>query len=181
MKTLILIPLLLLSMQINAQDKFFTRDGFVSFFSSTKMEDISAENKKVSCIYALSTQKLEFAVLMKSFHFEKALMEEHFNENYVESEKFPKAVFKGNIVFPTNFTPGSKTDVKVKGTMSLHGVSKEIEVTGTIERIGENIKLVSQFYIVPENYNIAIPGTVRDNIAKEIKVNVQMNLQPFKR
>jgi hypothetical protein len=179
MLTLLFASTLFLNGQ--AQDKFFTRDGFVSFYSATPMENISAENKKATCIYSIPDGRFEFAVLMKAFHFEKALMEEHFNENYAESEKFPKSVFKGTIVSPSGLRPGALADVKVKGSLTLHGVTREIETTGTIEKTGDNIKLKSEFLINPEDYNIGIPKTVRDNIAKEIKVNVDMNLAPFTR
>ena len=79
----------------NAQ-KVFTKNGLVSFFSTTKMEDIKADNNQVLCVLNTQTGDLQFSLLTKGFHFAKALMEEHFNENYIESSKFPKATFKGD-------------------------------------------------------------------------------------
>src|SRR4051812_8786294 len=86
-----------LALSVNAQDKYFTRSGKVSFFSKTDMENIEAVNTKGTSTLDTKTGQLEFAVLMKAFEFEKELMMEHFNENYVESDKFPKSVFKGTI------------------------------------------------------------------------------------
>lgn len=181
MNLLPLLILLVLTSPLASQDKFFTRDGFVSFFSTTALEDIKAQNNKVSCVYALPDNRIEIAVLMKAFHFEKALMEEHFNENYVESEKFPKAVFIGSIAAPVSFKLGALTQVKVKGKMSMHGVTRDIEADGTIEKQAEKIRLQSTFLIIPEEYDIKIPNAVRDKIAREVKVNIEMLLEPFKR
>src|SRR5690349_23750589 len=83
---------------VHAQDKFFTKSGQVTFSSKTSLENIEAHNKSVTCVLDVKTGNLQFAVLMKGFEFEKALMQEHFNENYVESHKYPKAEFKGQIV-----------------------------------------------------------------------------------
>lgn len=167
-----------------AQGKYFTRDGNISFFSETPVEDIEAHNKKATCVLDDETGTLEFAVLIKSFEFEKALMEEHFNENYMESNEYPKATFKGKIfdyagVRDSGFPPG--VELKAQGTMMIHGVEKEITTTGYVTRDGENMQLKSSFVVKPEDYNIEIPNTVRDNIAKEIAVNVDAELKPLKK
>jgi YceI-like domain. len=80
-----------------AQDKYFTKSGKISFYSKSSLENIEAHNKSVTCVLDTKTGNLQFAILMKGFEFEKALMQEHFNENYVESHKFPKADFKGQV------------------------------------------------------------------------------------
>lgn len=172
----------LLSSSIVAQNKFFTRDGNVHFFSETPLENIEAKNPKATCVLDNETGALEFAVLIKSFEFEKALMEEHFNENYMESTKFPKATFKGKLMeYPgvrdSGFPPG--VEMVAKGTMMIHGVEKEIDAVGYVVREGQNLRLKSTFIVKPEDYKIEIPNTVRDNIAKEIKVSVDASLQPL--
>lgn len=171
--------LLVTSLGVNAQDKYFTRDGFVKFFSSTPVEDILAENHKLTAVLDETTGKIEFAALMKAFKFEKALMEEHFNENYVESSTYPKATFKGEI---TGFKKGayaSETEVTAKGTMDLHGVQKPVEVKGTLQKTGDGYVIKSTFMVKPEDYKIEIPNTVRDNIAREIEVTVAATLAPL--
>jgi len=107
------------------------------------------------------------------------LMEEHFNENYVESKEYPKAVFKGSLKGFKMGDYSAKTEIIAAGTMTMHGVSKEIEIPGTIEFTGGNYHLVSKFMISPEDYNIEIPNTVRDNIAKEMEVTVDAKLGPL--
>jgi len=95
MKRIVLVSALLMLVSGLHAQKYFTRSGQISFFSSTSMEDIEAHNKTVTAIFDSQSGAIQFSVTMKSFQFEKALMQEHFNENYVESGKFPKATFKG--------------------------------------------------------------------------------------
>jgi polyisoprenoid-binding protein YceI len=119
---------------------------------------------------------------MRSFQFKKALMQEHFNENYVESGKFPKASFTGNVVEPVKVAwdkPG-EYPVKVKGKLTIHGVTKEVETDGTITVETGRITGRSRFIVKPEDYEIKIPQVVRNNIAKEIQVNVLMYYTPYK-
>lgn len=164
-----------------AQDKFFTRDGHIKFFSSTPMEDIAADNYKVTAVMDMADGKIEFAALIKAFEFKKALMEEHFNENYLESDKYPKSIFKGTIkdFSKIDLSKDGKHKVEVIGDMTMHGVTKPIRVTGNIERKGEEILVYSLFKVKPEDYNIEIPGAVRDKIAQEIEITVDVKLAKF--
>jgi polyisoprenoid-binding protein YceI len=157
-----------------------TKNGFISFYSHTPLEEIKAENNQVAGVMDAATGEMVFQVLIKSFHFERALMEEHFNENYMESEKFPKAQFKGKIKDLTNidFKKPGKYDVSVAGDMTIHGVTKPLETTGTIEVTAEGINADSKFNVTPEEYNIAIPGVVREKINKTMEVAVSMKLTP---
>jgi polyisoprenoid-binding protein YceI len=118
---------------------------------------------------------------MKSFKFEKALMEEHFNENYVESEKFPKSTFKGKItnLSDVDFTKTGVYKVTVEGELLIHGVTQNISTPGEIEITGDGVKARSKFFIKPEDYKIEIPSVVRENIAKEITVTVDVNMPPM--
>jgi polyisoprenoid-binding protein YceI len=178
-KTFLLVSAMIMAGAGISQEKYFTRDGHIKFFSSTPMEDIEADNHKVTSVLDEASGKIEFAANMKSFEFEKALMEEHFNENYVESKEYPKAVFKGSLKGFKMGDYSAKTEIIAAGTMTMHGVSKEIEIPGTIEFTGGNYHLVSKFMISPEDYNIEIPNTVRDNIAKEMEVTVDAKLGPL--
>lgn len=165
-----------------AQDKYFTREAKVKFTSDTPMEKIEGANKATSCVLDIATGKMEWKSLIKGFKFEKALMEEHFNENYMESTKYPNATFKGEItnLNEVNFRQDGKYNAKVKGKMTMHGVTKDIEVPGTVKVSQGKIEVSSNFTVKCEDYNIAIPALVKDNIAKEIKVLVSGVLAPMK-
>ncbi len=180
MKKIILISAALIMAGAGiSQEKYFTRDGHIKFFSSTPAEDIEADNHKVTTVFDEDKGKLEFAALMKSFEFEKALMEEHFNENYVESKEYPKAIFKGVVKDFKMGSYGTKADVLVQGKMTLHGVIKDLELYGAIEFKDGKYHMTSKFMINPEDYNIEIPNIVRDNIANEMEVTVDVNLGPL--
>ena len=113
------------------QEKFMTKSGVVTFFSSAPMEDIKADNKQVLSIINTSTGEMAISILMKSFMFKKSLMREHFNENYIESDKFPKSIFQGRI---ENFNSigNEKKKIEIKGTLKIHGVSKKIKIQAEI-------------------------------------------------
>src|SRR6476661_3108538 len=111
---------------VASAQKYYTKNGTISFFSSTSMEDIKADNSQVMSVLNTENGDMQFSVLVKSFHFQKALMEEHFNENYMESEKFPKASFKGTVadISKVNFSKDGVYNVNVSGDLTIHGVTK---------------------------------------------------------
>jgi hypothetical protein len=160
--------------------KFMTKNGYIGFFSHTPMEDIKSDNNQVAGVLDTSTGEMVFQVLIKSFHFEKALMEEHFNENYMESDKFPKSSFRGKItnLSSVDFTKPGKYDVTVEGDLSMHDVTNKISTKGTIEVVQGGVNAASKFSIVPEDYKISIPKVVRDNIANTLEVTVSMKYAP---
>lgn len=162
--------------------RYFTRDAKIQFNSDTPMEKIEAVNKSGTAVLDIANGRMEWKVLIKNFIFEKALMQEHFNENYMESTKFPNATFKGELVSPdaVNFTKDGTYKVKTKGTMMIHGVQKEIEVPGTITVSKGMVSIQSDFVLAVADYNIAIPSVVREKIAKEIAVAVTATLDPMK-
>ena len=116
--------------------KYFTKNGKINFdaTSASSPEKIEGVNRTVTCVVDTKTGNIQFAVLMKGFEFERALMEEHFNENYVESDKFPKAEFKGTIDNndKVNYTKDGTYTVKVKGKLTMHGETKDVETEGKI-------------------------------------------------
>lgn len=169
--------------QATAQSKYFTRNGTVVFHSSAPLEDITADNRSVTAVLDAESGALEFSALMRSFNFKKALMQEHFNENYVESEKFPKATFKGKVVDMDKVdfaTPGTYP-VTVSGDLTLHGVTQPLTTEAVFEVGDAAITGKSEFIARPADFDIEIPGIVRDKIAKEIKVTVDVELEPFER
>ena len=165
------------SSQIYAQQKLITRTGNVSFLSETPMENIEAKSSQAASIFEVSKKVIAFNVLMKSFKFEKALMEEHFNEKYVHSDKYPAAKFKGTYDVEIDLnTPKKYEDVIITGTMHFHGVSKPMTVTADIEVLeNKTMQLMSDFKIVLSEYNIEVPSLVKDKIASDIAVNLVAN------
>lgn len=181
-KSLITIVLFLfLPCLVMAQGKFYTKSGRISFFSSTSIENIEAVNRNVVTLLDSQTGSLQFAVLMKGFEFKKALMQEHFNDKYVESDKFPKAEFKGQITNPTeiNFAVNGTYTAKVKGKLTIHGETKDIETSGTVTVKEGKIVLNAVFNVLVADYKISIPKLYRDNISKSIRVTVDCSLSPL--
>lgn len=168
---------------LQAQDKFYTKTGRV-FFKSTKtpLEKIEATNKSSTCVLDTKTGNLQFSVLMKGFEFEKALMQEHFNENYVESSKYPKSGFKGQVTNnnEVNYTKDGEYVAKVKGSLQLHGETKDVEATGKITVRNGKILASSSFEILLSDYKIRIPSLVSDKVANKVNVVIDCSLEPFK-
>ena len=168
----------------SAQSKYFTRNGKVYFNATTSSspEKIDATNEKASSILDASNGQLEFAVLMKAFMFEKALMEEHFNENYVESDKFPKATFKGNIknMNEVTLTKDGTYQATISGKLTIHGITKDVQATGTFIVKGNTITAKSEFKVTLADFGIEIPSLVSDKVAKVASITIQVNYEPYK-
>jgi polyisoprenoid-binding protein YceI len=153
---------------------YMTKTGFIGFYSKTPFEDIQGENNQVYAVLDPTSHHLAFAVLLKGFLFPKELMQVHFNENYVESDKYPKATFSGTCSGDMELSKDGIYQVVIKGDLSLHGVTKTLETTAQLEVKNGKITGSSAFKIKPEDFQITIPGVVRDKIAKEINVKVQI-------
>jgi hypothetical protein len=158
----------------NAQTKYFTKTGTISFIAGTALEDIDAINKSVTSVFDASTGQIEFAVLIKGFEFKRGLMQEHFNENYLESEKYPKSIFKGMFVdiAQINFLKDGSYSTSVKGSLDIHHVKKEVEVPALIKVVNGVISSEASFKIVLENYKIKIPGAVKDKISPTAEIHI---------
>lgn len=181
MKKIIFALLLLSASQADCQNLLLTKTGKISFFSRAKSIDkVEAENNEVSSILNTQTGEMVFAVLIKGFHFESALMEEHFNENYLESGKFPKASFKGNItnLSTVNFTKDGTYPVTAQGDLTIHGVTKKTSATGSITVKGGKVNAFSRFAVKLKDYNITIPSLVADKISEDIDVTVDCKYEP---
>lgn len=180
-QTSVAIILIAVNFASHAQSKFLDKTCNVSFVSTTPLEKIEGNNTSAISVLDIATGAMEFAVLIKAFEFRQALLQEHFNENYMESEQFPKASFKGQI--KDNTKVDYKTDgtypVDVAGTLTIHGVSKQITTQGNIKVVSGNIQGLASFSVKPEDYNIAIPGVVKDKIAKDIAITVEANYVPY--
>ena len=158
---------------------YFTKNGRISFFSSAMLEDIKADNNQVISILNTSSGEIQFSLLNNAFHFKKALMEEHFNADYIESGTYPKSTFKGSIenISSINFSNDGTYKVTVSGNLNIHGVTKAISVPGTITIKGGNIAANSVFKIKVKDYNISIPSAVKNNIAETIELTINCSYE----
>lgn len=165
-----------------AQDKWYTKSARISFFSSAPLEDITARNKSAVAVLDTKTGLVQFSVLIKGFEFENAEMQEHFNENYLESDKYPKSEFKGQVINNggVNYAQPGTYPVQVKGQLTIHGVTKEVQTPGTIKVAPDGVTAQTTFTVQVADYNIKIPALVRDKIAKTVKIMVDASLNPLK-
>ncbi len=181
MKHIIAISLFLVVSSVTAFGQLYTtRTGLIGFFSKTPLEDIKADNKQVYAVIDVGKKNLAFSLLMKGFLFERALQQEHFNENYVESDKFPKANFTGMYSGEVNLQKDGSYPVTVKGNLTIHGVTKNIETPATLEVKAGKLMGMAKFNVSPEDYAIIIPSLVRDKIAKQVTISIQIDCNPSK-
>ncbi len=179
---LLITALFVTVITINADAQLFKNKptaSTVSFFSKSPLEDIDATNKNVVVVLKTTTNDIQFGVPIIGFKFPKPLMEEHFNENYVESTKYPTCTFKGKVNETIDYTKDGEHKVTAKGTLDLHGVQKEIEVPGTLIIKGNEIQLNANFKIKVADYNIKVPSLYVQNIAEVVDVKVNATLEPF--
>jgi hypothetical protein len=160
----------------NAQDKYISKNGHIWIWSQTPLETIDAHNNQVASAIDAGKGTIAFDVLIKAFKFKKALMEEHFNENYMNSANIPKSTFSGKFVdFDVkNFSKNGLYKVTVEGDLKIHGVSNKIKQPGTIEVKDGKITAKSKFNVKPQDYKIEIPSLVKDKIAPFIEINVDI-------
>jgi hypothetical protein len=167
------------SLSASAQSKFMTRTGTVNFVAEGPVkDDVKATNNQAACVLDGATGEVVFQIAIKSFVFKKALMQEHFNENYMESHKYPKAVLKGKVMdfAKIDLSKDGKHNIEVVGEMEMHGVKKQVREKGMLEVKGGKIILHSDFKVTLADYEIAIPKIVEDKIAKVADVSLHMEL-----
>ena len=171
------IALFALTVSLNAQ-KVASKDAKVKFDATSSLEAIKATNNSGTVALNKETGDVAARVLIKNFIFKQALMQEHFNENYMESTKFPNATLKGKIsnLSDVKFGTDGTYKAKIKGTLEMHGVTKPIEIPATITVKGDKIDFSSEFKVLTADYNIAIPSVVADKVAKEVKISVDGSL-----
>ncbi|MDX2430694.1 MAG: YceI family protein [Bacteroides sp.] len=159
------------------QAKYLSNEGNIIFFSHTALEDITAENMEVASVLDSETGEVVVLVQMTAFEFEKKKMQEHFNENYVESETFPKATFRGKILnnADVDYATKGRYDIQLEGEMSIHGVAKQVSARGSLEVITGGLIARTKFLLNPEDYNIKIPKVVRKNISENMEIRVEIN------
>jgi len=174
-----LLPFLLFNM-ITAlgQSKYMTKSGSMSFEASQPtFEPIEATHSAVSALLNAETGELAVLALVRGFRFPLALMEEHFNENYIESHQYPKTSFKGSITDFDKYTLSEQPQtVKLTGELSMHGVTKPINVSATVTQTDERITLASSFSVKTSDFGIEIPSLVRKQIDENVQIQVSLPL-----
>ena len=176
----LLLPFLLLAVTIAfGQSKYMTKSGSMSFEASQpSFEPIEATHSAVSALLNADTGELAVLALVRGFRFPLALMEEHFNENYIESHQYPKTSFKGSILnFDSNALSNQPRTAQLTGELSMHGVTKPISVSATITQSDEQITLTSSFSVKTSDFGIKIPSLVRKQIDENVQVEVSLPLQ----
>ncbi len=183
MKNLILVTSVVLLSTISlAAQQYITKNGRISFYSDGPLEKIEAHNSQVNSALNTETGAIVFKVLMKSFIFEKALMQEHFNENYVESDKYPNSTLKGKVtnVNEIDFEKEGAHEATIEGDLTIHGITKKVKEKGTFTVSKNSIHGKSTFLVKLDDYDISIPGAVNGKIAEEIEITVDIKLKPYK-
>ncbi|WP_026710892.1 YceI family protein [Flavobacterium filum] len=179
MKKNLTLLLLVITVSAFAQDKMITKTGKITFEASVpSFEEVKATNESVSCVLNTKTGEIAALALQKFFRFRIALMEEHYNENYVESDKFPKATFKGIIekFSATNLDKNGK-DYTIKGTLELHGKTKEIQITAKISKTDKGIEIKSDFAVNADDFAIEIPSIVSKKVSKKVNIKLDFTVK----
>lgn len=175
----VLVSLVFIAMSTRSQERLLTRSGFISFYSDAPLEKIEANTRTAASVLDKKTGQVEFSVLIKSFSFRKALMQEHFNENYLESDKFPKSVFIGRIndVSKVDFDKDAEYAVTVTGQLTIHGVTRTV-TTPAILTVKNRVTVANAtFNISLTDYKISIPSLVKDKISETVKIVVNLEYE----
>jgi len=179
MKTLFsLVICLIVSVNLIAQNYNATK-GEISFYSKAPLEDIEAVSSYVISIINIKTKKIVVITKITAFKFDNSLMQEHFNENYLESEKYPDAQFSGTIQEDIDFTKAGTYPISAMGPLTIHGVAKQRILKGTLTVSPDNLKLVASLEVILEEHNIKIPTVVSQKIAEKVEVKTNFTFTPY--
>lgn len=157
--------------------RYMAEKGLISFFSDAPVEDITATNRNVTSIFTASTGAIAFSVPISDFEFEKKLMKEHFNDKYMESDRFPRSTFAGTITGYSMGTAGVQR-VRAQGKLTIHGIVKEIDVPGSFEVREGTVVMKTKFNVLIADYGIKIPQILWQNVSDEIQVTVDLTYNP---
>ncbi|MBU0486474.1 MAG: YceI family protein [Bacteroidetes bacterium] len=169
------------AISVSAQDKYFTRNGHIYFISRMDFIDLDANNYQVGSILNIQTGEMVVTVLNKSFQFKYALAEEHFNENYMETHKYPKSSFKGFVkeIENVDLSKNGEYEVTVRGDLSMHGITKAVSAKGKITKDGQGITAKASFSILLKDYKMKIPSIVADKVNELIEIEVIFEYKPL--
>jgi activator of HSP90 ATPase len=174
-----LLLLLLCFNTVSAQEKWSTNKALVSFEASVPFfEPIQARSTTTQCAFNTKKKTIVFVVIVKDFRFEKSLMQQHFNEHYLETKRYPKAIFKGSILkFDLLKINSFQSTYVLEGTITVHGKSKKMRVPASFKRNNNKLELSTSFNLNTDDFNIQIPFLVRDKIAQNVHVNLFAQLE----
>jgi polyisoprenoid-binding protein YceI len=183
-KQLFFLAAFAILLPLSAQSqKLFTRDGKVYFnaTAANSPEKIEAAHNSGTFVLDKANGNMEMAVLIKGFYFDRALMQEHFNENYMESSKFPKATFKGKIANTSDvdFSKDGTYKTTVSGNMTMHGVTKPLSAPATFTVKNGNVSAAANFAVTLKDFEVDIPSLVADKIAKQANISITVDLKPL--
>ena len=157
--------------------KYTVEKSSVQFYSHATIEDIKAENKKSSSIFDATTGEIVFSIPISEFQFAKSLMQEHFNEKYMDTDKYPKSTFKGKVSgFDANAS--GTQNVNATGKLLIHGVERDVEIPGTVEKSGDKLLFKSKFIVKLEDYKVDRPQLLWQNIAEQVEVSIDFVFKP---
>ena len=179
MKKIIVVAMLWASSMAIAQEKIICKSGAITFEASVPaFEEVKATNNSVTVVLNPKTGEIASLALMKGFRFKVALMEEHFNENYIESDKYPKAIFKGKIEnFDANSLTATPKDFIINGKLELHGKTIVIKAPAKISQTNSGINLLSSFSVNASDFDISIPSVVKNKVSNKININLNAVLK----
>lgn len=169
---------LLLAFAMSGQDRFLDKKGVIVFEASEELfEEVKAKNESVTAILDADKNEIASLALMRGFRFKNSLMQEHFNENYIESDLYPKAIFRGEIIdFDLNELGITGKQYTIKGVLEIRERKKSIEPVVQIQKINNVISLQGSFKVLPKDFDIQIPKIVENKIAKEVMVRFDFKL-----
>ena len=166
----------LISFSVSGQ-KFMSERGFIKFYSHATIEDITARNEKATALFDAGTSSIAFVVPINKFEFAKSLMKEHFNEKYLESERYPKSTFQGRVI---GYNPETTTEqsVTAQGKLTIHGVTHDVDIPGQIVRVDKGLSMTAKFMVELKDYKVEIPQLMWQNIAERVEVTLEFSFRP---
>lgn len=179
-KTLLLLFLLAAGV-VRGQSIYVTDKGTVSFFSEAPIENIEARHFGPQSILNLAKQEIAFIIPIRGFRFEKSLMEEHFNEKYMESDRYPTATFSGTLSQPVTLVRDTVCPLSATGKLTIHGVERPVEIVGKAEVRAGTLRLTSSFPVAVKEYGVSIPKLLTENIADTVRVDLDITYKPFRK
>ena len=174
LSVLVLVFIASIAPPSNAQSLYKSKNGKIKFFSEAPLENIEATTEQATSVLNAATGEIAFAIPIKSFGFEKSLMQEHFNENYLESDKYPQATFAGKFEGKIDMQSTAEQTLTVKGKFTIHGVTQQRSIPVTLKMEKDGLSGYSKFKVKVADHKIEIPSLVFQNIAEVVEVTIQV-------
>jgi hypothetical protein len=157
--------------------EFIERQGKITFFSYTPVENIQATSNQALSIFNADSKQVVLEILMRTFTFKKSLMYEHFNESYIESDLYPKALLNATVV---DFDPGLESQTRIiKGNFTLRDITKPIEFKTKITKANGGYQFEGELEVKIDDHEIKVPKVLSANIAKTIQVSFNFQFEPY--